>query len=40
MNYLLLTLLNHFKLIKKVLDENGTEGSFNPILPIVFVAII
>ena len=34
MDYLLLPLLNHFKLLRKVLDENGTEESFNPTLPI------
>ena len=33
MDYLLLTLLNNFKLIMEVLHENGTEGSCNPTLP-------
>ena len=34
MEYLLLTHLNHFKLIRKVVDENYTEWIFNPIIPI------
>ena len=34
MYHLLLTLLNQFKLIREVCDENDKKGSSNPILPI------
>ena len=37
MDYLLLTLLNHIILISQDLNENGTEESFNPIIPIGFI---